>query len=321
MTIAIERVIRQFWMPGINAVTGKKVQGLQAYLADDRYRIYTAPSTTQFTVTPFDAGELKGAICCDLARMASASFESIHNIVPVDPADKSCAWSAIRSYYAAFFSAHAIMRIFGKSCAQLDTAHVNYIGKVAGYIYPNSIIPSSGLYVANWDENNKTLNFSFIGGSHETIWKEFKITLEYLRNTLLSPNAIGLITELQSSSNEIDKLKADISSDGQNNGNWLSMIRNRVNYRHDFAIWYPYGNSMPYYNAIWSSGNDRWLKAPLPTKAIPTVGREIEKLIEVSGAIVAMCRGLIEQIDETCAGGRSFVRYGPKTYIDKAKAI
>lgn len=321
MSIGIERTIRQFWLPGINTITGKLDRGLQAFLLDDRYRIYDSQTDRNFIITPFEPDDLKKSVCHDLSRMASASFESIHSIAPTDAFDKSCAWSAIRAYYAAFFSAHAILRMFGISCTQLDQPHTSYIAKVATYTNTSTATPIQGLYKCEWNEKEGVLFFNHIGGSHETVWNEFSLALLSLRDKLLQPGAIGLITDLQEATTDLDKMRAELSAGGCNGGNWLSAIRNRINYRHDFSLWYPYGRRPHYYQAIWTATSDRWLRAPIPVKAIPVHGREIEKLMELSGSIVALCRSLIEHIDETCIRGKSFVNFGPKSYIDKARTI
>ena len=320
MSISIERTIRQFWLPGINAITGKSDRGLQGFLLDDRYRIYDRPTDRSFVVTPFEPDELKKSFCHDLSRMASASFESMRSIVPADGFDKSCAWSAIRAYYAAFFSAHAFLRMFGVSCVHLDSSHVSNIAKVATYTDSEPPPLGQGLHKCEWNEIDGTLLFTYVGGSHEPVWNEFSTTLLGLSDKLLQPSAIGLITDLQEAATDLDKMRKELSTGGLTGGNWLSATRNRINYRHDFSLWYPYGKKSEYYKAIWAAASGRWLLAPLPIRAIPVHGREIEKLMELSGSSVALCRTLIEHIDETCMRGKSFVNFGPKSFIDEARA-
>jgi len=320
MSIAIERTLRQFWLPGINAITGKSDRGLQGFLLDDKFRIYDRPTVGGFVITPFEPVELKKSVCHDLSRMASASFESIQSINPTDEFDKSCAWGAIRAYYAAFFSAHAFLRMFGISCVQLDQLHIANIAKVATYTDSGSDSLVKGLHKCEWNELKGTLQFTHLGGSHEPMWSEFSTMLMSLHDKLLQPGAIGLITDLQEAANDLEKMCKELSSGGLNGGNWLSSIRNRINYKHDFSLWYPYGKRSEYYKAIWATASGRWLNASLPIRVIPLHGREIEKLMELSGSIVALCRSLIEHIDETCIRGKSFVNFGPKTFIDQARA-
>ena len=44
---------------------------------------------------------------------------------------KSTGWILIRAYYAAFFAAHSLLRMFGISCIQLDAQQITAISRVA----------------------------------------------------------------------------------------------------------------------------------------------------------------------------------------------
>jgi hypothetical protein len=325
MTLPIERVLRQFWLPGISSVTGKLQRGLQAFLLDDRYRIYSVPTQNSFEVTPFEADEIKCAISHDLSRMACAAFESLYSLsAPID-LEKSCGWAAIRAYYGAFFAAHAIIRIFGRTCSQLDATHLQYVSRVGSYTHGISVHHSAGIYYGYWDEKNVVLRISkpagnVVGGSHEATWKLFLETLSDLRNSLLSSDAVGLAADLQQAALDLDVFRAGLCEGGLHNGNWLSNIRNRVNYRHDFDAWFPYGRPAKHYAAILNAGHDRWLHAPLPLRNIPVHGRELERAVELSSAIVALCRSLVEHIGESNSGGKSFVNYGPQSIIRRARS-
>lgn len=256
--------------------------------------------------------------------MASAAFESFYTISAPANLTKSSGWGAITAYYASFFAAHSIVRIFGRTCTQLDTAHVQFISKVGSYTNPEVVNHGSGLYYGVWDEANSTLRFEkssggVVGGAHEVTWKLFLDTLSDLRDSLLAPQATGLLSDLQAAALDLDSIKSALCEGGFNNGSWLSSIRNRVNYRHDFDAWFPYGKPNQHYQDIWNAGIGRWLRPPLPIKKIPIRGRELERLMELSGAIVALCRCLIEHIGETSFTRRSFVEYGPKSLLTIAR--
>ena len=317
MAVAIERVLRQFWLPGITSITGKQQRGLQAFLLDDRYRVYAFPTANFFEITPLDSNEIKHAICHDLSRMACAAFESVYAVQPPAGLEKSSGWGVIRSYYAAFFAIHAIVRIFGTTCTQLDVQHIQYISKVTSYTHAETVKHSGGLYCGKWDDVNGVLRFSKpTENTHEATWKIFLDLLIELRDSLLNGSSIGLVVDLQNTALELDSLRKALCENGFNLGNWLSNIRNRVNYRHDFDAWFPYGKPKNHYHSIWNGADERWLKSPMPIKTIPIHGRELEKMIELSGAIVSLCRCFIEHISETCVKKESFVKYGPYSIIE-----
>ncbi len=323
MAHIVERTLRQFWLPGISNVSGKLKRGLQAYLLDDRYRVFKPPISNQFSITPFETDEIKRAVCFDINRMASAAFESAFDLAPPVPIDKSYGWAGIRCYYAAFFAAHAVIRIFGKICTQLDSQHLNFVSRITSYTFAEKVSHSSGLYFATWDETNSTLEFTHTstvaqGGSHEVTWKLFHDVINQLENQLLDSSAVGILADLQATSLALKSLRDALSESGCNHGNWLSTIRNRLNYRHEFDAWFPYGKPSAYYHNIRDAANDRWLNPPTPLSSAPLRGRELERAIEVSGAVVALCRCIIEDMIKASPGD-SFLSYGPRSILELAR--
>ena len=192
MSIAAD-VMRQFWIAGLNDVTGNVVQGLRGWLANGNYQIYDPLEANSFTLNISDVSPLLSAFAYDCSRMAIGSFESIHDISRDDSFPKSTAWLVVRTYYAAFFAAHASLRMFGISCSQLDSITTNEIYKIADIFSQTNNIGSilKGFYVCKYDVSSKKITCkrdTSGAGVHEAFWKVFNqvmrsLSIEILKNS------------------------------------------------------------------------------------------------------------------------------------------
>ncbi|MEP6960660.1 MAG: hypothetical protein ABI995_01180, partial [Acidobacteriota bacterium] len=103
----------------------------------------------------------------------------------------------------------------------------------------------------------------------------------------------------------VDNLRFEASP----KGNWLSTVRNRVNYRHDFGAWYPYRGQHPT-----GAVDDRlvlnWLHDPMSINLTSHNEGELRRFQETCSFIIATCRVLAEDMSERCSTGRSFHTYG-----------
>jgi hypothetical protein len=110
----IEDISRPFWLMGLNQVSGPKLKGIGGWICDEEYQVYTPVTRTSFVLSFGDGESLLDAFAGDINRIGSASFESAVGIVRTNPLRKSTAWLIIKTYYSAFFSAHALLRMFGE---------------------------------------------------------------------------------------------------------------------------------------------------------------------------------------------------------------
>ena len=177
----------------------------------------------------------------DMCRMAAASFETMQNIQKSSTLPKSFGWLAIKSYYAAFFSAHSIMRCFGYLCSQLEKGHVaqmNSFGQATGL--SNLIKPEAGYFSGVYDQNSRNLLLKKMKNTHEDTWRTLVDCLNEVSRKVL--NVTGLSTNTQQVSAEISDLILKITDNGRiPSGSYLSQFRNSVNYRQEHDSWYPYG--------------------------------------------------------------------------------
>ncbi|TNZ65346.1 hypothetical protein CGK42_24295, partial [Vibrio parahaemolyticus] len=85
----------------------------------------------EFKLKIYDLNDLYISFAFDINRMATSSFESIHGIEPNQNFPKSIGWLVVRLYYAAYYAAHAILRLFGISCSQFDQQESRVITEIA----------------------------------------------------------------------------------------------------------------------------------------------------------------------------------------------
>ena len=132
----------------------------------------------------YDRKIIDEAFAADIARFCTSSFQSICSASADLTNTELVPWSLIRSYYAAFYSGHAIIRMLGESCTYLQQSQVSRITTVANAMgaFANFRL-ERGVYHFSLKPLGSALTFKKAGGtnagSHEVFWKIF---LTYLRN-------------------------------------------------------------------------------------------------------------------------------------------
>lgn len=307
----ISSEIQPFWMPGLNAVTGKQKYGCVEWIIKQGYTIHTPVSNSQFTLVLSNHQDILPPFAFDCNRLASAAFETMHFIQQSQYLPKSLAWLIIKLYYAAFFSAHAIIRILGISCSyfeQKQTKKVDQIANVFGYSQGVTISP--GYYKCLYDRSNKQLwcDKSSKGGSHENFWEIFCSIIRKLSSDILSSRRATILSQQVSS--KLDEMCRILCHQNQNKGNWLSCIRNQVNYRHEFSTWFPYsGTRKQNINKIYDVCS-LWQKDPMNINLILGSKNNITLFTSACSFIVGLCRTLIQDMSNRCPSGKSYLTYG-----------
>lgn len=224
----------------------KKYERIDEFLLTDQYTIING------TVNHIEIYDQKGIFpdCLkqEILRFSNAASESILNSQIPRKNNKSIAWQFIELYYAGFFSAQALLRISGKSNSRLDQRVINLLNKKLSKQGFNLWTATKGSYEANYNDNYKTITLTKLeeaGGAHALLWQQFNIFI----NTILdSPATVSLPSDDIACLVQISNALQDGHSNNQ--GNWLSDMRNRVNYRMEFNVWHPYGANRSYYNSF-----------------------------------------------------------------------
>ncbi|EEE47039.2 hypothetical protein SADFL11_4328 [Roseibium alexandrii DFL-11] len=155
----------------------------------------------------------------------------------------------IQTYYAAYFSAHAILRFFGKSFTHLEIGHVQFLrGRCASEVGYTPRLPSS-YYLIELATDSRTLSFNQCNESHKDLWKCFQALLQSISTETLRLRASEI--RRQAVSKKFSDLVDALSARGRHPaGNWLSLMRNDVNYKSLHGVWFPFNKSTPVFDDL-----------------------------------------------------------------------
>jgi hypothetical protein len=306
----IEDISRSFWLLGLNQVSGPKLKGIGGWICDENYQIYTPATQTSFELSFTDNGRLLDAFAGDITRIGSASFESVVGIMKSNVLPKSTAWLIIKTYYSAFFSAHAFLRILGESCTLIEREQANSIGKIAKLFGTSPTLPmAGGLYHLCCDmTTNKVVGTSLSGSPHEVFWRLFHDRILQLSNDVLSVSTESL-ADRQMASAKFTELAANLSFGSTGKGRWLSTVRNAVNYNQKHATWYPYSGEQKYYKQLFEKTAE-WTEDPMAIDLTSHHDKDLRRFQATCNFIIAVFRSSACEMARRCSVGRSFHEYG-----------
>jgi hypothetical protein len=293
---------------------------LTDWINSQSFQIYTPLENDKVVLSFQDELPLLQAFAAEVNRFGCAAIESIHGQERSATLPKSTAWLAVRSYYAAFFAAHSLLRIMGISCTQIESAHARSITDIAAlFQMDQGTALASGLYVSRVDCDKKTIELSKQetsgGGSHLVLWKIFYGELRRLSTELLSGS--GASVQEQRTSAKLIELQNSLSAYGSRaDGGWLSIARNRINYKLELGGWFPYKDWRDHHDRLFETVGD-WKKDPMEIQIWRQSGRELQQLIETATLIVSMCRVACEDISARCPKGKSFQTYGVGALLNR----
>lgn len=292
-------IIYQLTHKDVFESTSHSESDLKAWLAN-RYYLLDSPLTsfanngnkaTEFNLQVNNANYLLIALSNDCNRFGQASIESITNLIPNEKLPKSASWSIIKMYYASFFAIHSILRIFGRSCSQLDNEHVKAVLELAQVTNMANGITSieNGFYFSKYDPISQKISFSKLKESHADTWQCFGNLVTELINDI--PNkTTGLSSNKSKALDLLIKIKNFIYKSGANKGNWPSTIRNSINYTHSYGVWFPYTNQN--FKPELINRNTEWLKEPQTFDSQINLN-EIEVFFNATNCIVSFLFHLI----------------------------
>jgi hypothetical protein len=214
-----------------------KTNDLKALISSQRYTFITG--TGEMCLRPYSSDELISAISGDCSKFIRAACETLAGLSTETKAPKNSAWFIIRCYYAAFYAAHALLRVFGYTCSNIDGQELNKLREVA--MFSGKPAPSKGFYRIEISADHQSLDFYKLKNSHEDTWASVLKLINTLRDNSASIAAPKHTRE--QSIQILSEIRNAITNDGKNNnGAYLSFFRNQVQYRFAAKAWYPYGS-------------------------------------------------------------------------------
>lgn len=232
--------VRYRWIPGINSVASPSFSSAEQWLLKGAYSWSLGSNgVAVLTVSSF-AGGLSDALASEVSRFSCAAYESLYDATS-SSAERALGWSLVQRYYAAFYSAHALLRVVGTSLTFLSAQTTTQLNAVAGQYLGVSPNLSSGLYLISRDPtaSNRVLlsKVAGLGGSHEELWKYLLAYVVDVENSLLANSASMPMTSAAVAA--CQDLRKALTRQGKSNGSWPSLVRNGINYRQDYRVWYP----------------------------------------------------------------------------------
>jgi len=309
MSITWTTGLQSTWCPGLNAVSGvPRTVGLRAWLAKGNYQIYSAPTST-LTELDYVAGhDLLVGLANEVNRFTQAMLESFQSLSIVQGLPKSAGWRVIKTYYSAFYAAHAILRMTGQSLLNLDGPSKTVLNRLTtAFGYTPVVV--NGFYHATLKPSDKKLELKKVslnqGGSHEAMWSQFASWVRNASTHVLSNRTIPAI-EAQQIASGLIALEGALRSENSN-GAWLSRVRNRVTYRQEMGVWYPYQRSTGALNLSIPMG----LAAPaIEARQLATTKEPLMLFYRACRTIVALCLEFCHEMAGRCQNGRSFHDFG-----------
>jgi hypothetical protein len=301
-------LLRRCWLPGLSQIeASRNPQDIRLWIASRRYQVYkeaTYPVELSFP----DSREICQAFAGEIIRMTLASLETLISISGVSRLPRSRAWSVVQWYYAAFYSAHAILRMCGTSLIQLEAGHVRDI-RIISDLYGYQSQMQSGFHLVRVQGQCLLLNkMSGTGGSHEFLWSTFSSFLGQVGSDLLASG--GASRDVQEFVLCLDNLRSVLNQQPSRSGAWLSMIRNQVNYRHQLGVWFPYGPSENAHDGLHRHALARRCRADDIEIVSLATGSILDSFLSACRYIIALCEDTAVEMQRRSTVRRPFHDYG-----------
>ncbi|MFJ7107764.1 hypothetical protein ACIQU2_09120 [Pseudomonas sp. NPDC098740] len=309
--------VRSKWASSINVISKPAYKGVEDWLLKGNYswvactpKLITLGHSNRHT-------DFTAALASEISRFSCAAYESLLDAEPAAISSKSLGWQCIRHYYAAFYIAHALLRITGCSLTYISSPTAAVMNKVAGqYLGVAPQIPG-GLYLlkrGDVDKDTVTLQqLSSGGGSHQDMWRIFLQLLLSIESSILG--ALGPIPSAMKAIEISEKLRRTLCKQGHNDGGWTSTVRNAINYRQDFGVWYPY-NKRPVYYEQASTRLRRWKPTDPNGFDIEPTGGEVNGLADVCSVMSQLLIAILKDISARAPDSRTcFVDRGAFQFL------
>lgn len=236
-------LLRLRWVNGLSKVTTPTLVGVESWLTSGAFSWLPSPAGEVLLDVSNNTDSFAEAIASEVSRFSCATYESLLDAEPGPHANRALGWALVRYYYATFYAAHALLRISGQSVTMISAKTASKLNIVGGQYLGMSPGITAGLHLVRVNPHNRSRVSIYKiggggGGSHEEMWKLFLDLVVELEEQLILTQ--GQSQDALNASQTLTDLRKQLCRRGKNNGSWLSSVRNDLNYRHDYGVWYPY---------------------------------------------------------------------------------
>lgn len=305
--------MRNFWFPRIHTVRGRTSEGFASWITKEEFIFESVVGSEEFTIKVLAPEAALSGLAHDCNKMAAAAFETFLELSDSNILPKSCAWINLTTYYGSFFAAHALLRLCGNICFQVEFPQKKALENIANLFYQ---LPEKGFncgfYMGKFDTTSNEISFKRIvtgsSGSHNSMWAILNTELTRFSREL------GESYLYTKSSRWLSSISSSLSQ--SQSGGWLSTMRNTINYKLSHGAWFPYKGLKTNKKDLLKIASE-WTKDPLSIQIeFPDA---LKQQVATSTALVALCRTIVMDMHHL-AGPTSFHAYGSASLLKQAKS-
>lgn len=211
---------------------------VKGWVLQEQFHVRSPPNGGVVEIFPSTAVELHSAFRNDFCFVASSAIESYLEARRKLRDSRALAWSIVKSYYAAYFAAHALMRLMGYGYMWAESGHVKSLKTVCKLWLGNDTgLPGGGGWSIRPVSNFTGISISGAGGtkggSHESFWCEFSLFLSDIlslisgANSIVAADATFVLVKLNALQTYVDSAK-------------FVKVRHNVNYKRGHGLWHPF---------------------------------------------------------------------------------
>jgi hypothetical protein len=220
--------------------------GLRTWIANGTYGIGLGASPGDISLSGVTSNDFFPHLFFDYCRFAMAAHESLHISFSTAFDRRATAWTLINRYYAAFFSAHALLRAHGRGVMWIDASEASRLERLGVLYIGAQFKMRKGGYAFDFNTGNgynaelKLSPLNYGGSSHDEFWRYF---LSYLSEFGAKLLGTGVANAAQTVARFDEVRQIVLTPSGHSV--WLSFMRNEINYQHKFGTWFPFKPQVP----------------------------------------------------------------------------
>ncbi|MCE2725129.1 MAG: hypothetical protein ACK5YU_13700 [Burkholderiales bacterium] len=314
--------MREKWLTGLNQVKNVKTPGVAEWLKTGTYSWDFDAATSEYLLRiPRGDQSLSTAFAAEISRFSCAAFQSMLDAEVSARSLKSLAWPLVKDYYGAFYSGHAILRLTGRSITYIPTDLIHTLNKTASMYFGVNPQMKPGQYHLIFEKSAEVIrikNTGSNGGSHEDMWRTLVAEAVSLENSILAKFGGGGVAG--AAIVLLSKLRGELCFAGKHNGAWLSSVRNAINYRHDYGVWFPQAMKPNDASAIRSKISG-WSQSACGVDALGTSKQhDLVRHVVVCNAMGGVLRALLQDlVNRAPVPTKCFVAAKPFRLLSDAK--
>lgn len=316
MKIIAESLLRA--MPGVAHETSGSLD-IKAWMLRESFHLRTLSSGKRSVLYEASPDDISSSFRHDACLVAGSSVESFVETRQKRRDERALAWMMVKSYYSAYFAAHALMRFFGYASVWGERSQVSAIRRVSmAWLGSVGDCPERGLWRVRMLHASGSIEIESIsggnGGSHEGFWNYFSVFLSELSQKLAVANSV-VASDAQFAILRVDALRAYVDS-----GRFVK-CRHEINYRRGYGVWYPFVGFDPSSAQLSSLMSSRLNGADAEAPLSFDDKNELDAAVVATRVLVSLLLEIVVEIAKNFPREASDLRAGPLRLCKQFKVI